>query len=382
MSPPARTGINALFLEPGMGGLETYVNELIGELISIAPSMRLTVVANARGREVLAAQPWASEVTVRTPPLLSRRGLRMASELTALGWLASECFDVLHSPALTAPLATRAANVVVLADVTWIVAPTGAADVVITERMWRAAVPAVARRADRVVAISEAGAEQIRSRLGVAANRIEVIPLGTSARAHCAPTAPGELRERLRLGPGPVVLNVAAKKRHKNQVALVRALPAIRRSQPGAQLVLAGAPGDYEAELREEVSIQGLEDAVTFCGYVDSPDLEGLYALATCFAFPSLNEGFGLPILEAMERGLPVACSDRSSMPEVAGDAALLFDPDDPLEVARAVTRLLGEPALRGQLALAGQERKRLFTWRATAELTIGCWERALAARQ
>ena len=382
MSPPARTGINALFLRPGMGGLETYVNELVAELVQIAPSMRLTVVAGSEGRELLTRQPWAGEVTFRTPPLLSRPGLRMATEVGPLGWLASECFDVIHSPALTAPLATRAANVVVLADVTWIVAPSGGADVVVTERVWRAVVPAIARRADRVVAISQDGADQIVGRLRVPVDRVDVIPLGASARSGATPTPPAALRAALGLGDGPIVLNVGAKKRHKNQVALVRAMPLVLAAHPDAQLVLAGAPGEYERELRAAATQLGLERAVILCGYISQEQLEGLYAMATCFVFPSLNEGFGLPILEAMERGLPVACSNVSAMPEVAGDAALLFDPGDDGTVAAAITRLLADAALREQLVIAGRRRKRLFSWRATAERTIDCWERAVAARR
>ena len=382
MTPPARAGINALFLRPGMGGLETYVNELVGELVRIAPGMRLTLLAGDEGRELLGRQPWAGEVSFRTPPVLSRPGLRMLTEVSLLGWLASETFDVLHSPALTAPLLTTAANVVVLADVTWIVAPTGGADVVMTERAWRAVVPAIARRADRVVAISRDGAGQIAEHLRVPPRRIDVIPLGASPRPAVTAAAPAELRAALGLGDGPVVLNVGAKKRHKNQAALVRAMPSVRAAHPTAQLVLAGAPTEYEQELRGEVARLGLEAAVTFCGYVSQEQLEGLYSLATCFAFPSLSEGFGLPILEAMERGLPVACSDVSAMPEVAGEAALLFDPRDDEAVAQALIRLLGDAALRELLAGAGRARKRLFSWRTTAERTIDCWERAVAARR
>lgn len=382
MTPPARTGINALFLRRGMGGLETYVNELVGELVQIAPSMRLTILAGSEGRELLARQPWAGEVSFRTPPVLSRPGLRMATEIGPLGWLASSAFDVIHSPALTAPLATRAANVVVLADVIWIVAPSGGRDVGLTERAWRAVIPTIARRADRVVAISHAGAEQIVERLHVPASRVDVIPLGASSRPAVTPTPPAELRARLGLSDGPVVLNVGAKKRHKNQVALVRALPSVRVAHPAAQLVLAGAPTEYELELRAEVRRLGLEGAVVFCDYVSQEDLEGLYSIATCFVFPSVNEGFGLPVLEAMERGVPVACSNVSAMPEVAGDAALLFDPGDSEDVAGAITRLLGDAALRARLTEAGTRRKRAFSWRATAERTIDCWERALAARR
>jgi alpha-1,3-rhamnosyl/mannosyltransferase len=95
-----------------------------------------------------------------------------------------------------------------------------------------------------------------------------------------------------------------------------------------------------------------------------------------------LNEGFGLPILEAMERGLPVACANVSALPEVAGDAALLFDPRDPEAVGVAIARLLGDAALRERLAQAGRSRTQSFSWRTTAERTIDCWERALAARR
>lgn len=382
MTAPARAGINALFLEPGMGGLETYVERVIGELVTVAPLTRLTVLTNRAGRALLEAKPWASEVAFRTPPVLGRRGLRMATELTALGWLASESFDVLHSPALTAPLATRAANVVVLADVTWLVAPTGESDVVLTERLWRAAVPTVARRADRVVAISRAGADLIVERLRVPEDRIDLIPLGTSARSAAPPTPPEELRRRLGIGAGPVILNVGMAKRHKNQISLVRSLPAVRARHGDAHLVLAGASGHYERQLREEVRRLDLEGAVTFAGYVEQRDLEGLYALATCFAFPSLQEGFGLPILEAMQRGLPVACSNVSAMPEVAGEAVLLFDPHDTGAIAATISSVLGDAALRERLARAGRARAGVYSWRRTAELTLECWERTLAARR
>src|SRR3954447_23680763 len=107
-----------------MGGLETYVRELVPELVRAAPGMRLSVVCNHSGRDLLASEPWASEVELVTHPLVGRRGLRAVSELTVLGAIASRRFDLLHSVALTGPLRTRAAHVVVLADATWIVEPT------------------------------------------------------------------------------------------------------------------------------------------------------------------------------------------------------------------------------------------------------------------
>jgi len=376
-----RVGLNNIFLEPGMGGLETYVLELIPALLDVAPDLDLTVFCNSRGRELLEAQPWASDVALTTPAG-SRRGLRALYELGPLGAVAGRRrLDVLHSPALTAPLATRAANVVVLADTTWISVPDLGKGQAMTVRLWQAAVPYVARRADRVVAISEAGAADVERHLRVPRERIDVIPLGYGVRSRPEPTPSAELRARLGLGDGPIVLNVAMKKVHKNQLRLLRALPAIRERAPGAQLVMPGAATPYEDELRAEAGRLGIADVVTFPGYVDAADLEGLYAVASAFVFPSLNEGFGLPVLEAMARGLPVVTSNLSSLPEVAGDAALLVDPTSVEQIADATTRVLTDAALREELIAAGVRRPPEFSWERTASATLESWKRSVAER-
>jgi glycosyltransferase involved in cell wall biosynthesis len=376
---PLRVGLNAIFLEPGMGGLGTYVLELVPALLRAAPELRLTVLANERGRGLLAAQAWAGEVAIDVPAVMTRRGLRAAGELTVLGALASRRFDVLHSAALTAPLATRAANVVVLADTTWLTNPDMGRGQAATVRLWQAAVPIVARRADRVVAISEDSARQVREQLRIDPARLDVIPLGYRPKPHAAATPEGELRARLGLGDGPIVLNVAMKKVHKNQRRLVQALPRIRAAVPGARLVLAGAPTPYEAELDAEARASGVAEHVTQPGYVDDADLEGLYAAASVFVFPSLNEGFGLPVLEAMGRGLPVVTSDRSALPEVAGDAALRADPESVAASADATVLARLDAETRARLTAAGRARPAAFTWERAAAETVDCWERARA---
>jgi alpha-1,3-rhamnosyl/mannosyltransferase len=120
---------------------------------------------------------------------------------------------------------------------------------------------------------------------------------------------------------------------------------------------------------------------VVFLGYVDDADLEGLYRAATAFAFPSVNEGFGLPLLEAMARDLPVVCANVSAMPEVAGDAALQFDPYSTDEVAEALIRVVGDGALREDLVRRGRARLDAFSWTRSAEGTLESWSRALAGR-
>jgi len=374
-----RAGVNAIFLEPGMGGLGTYVMELVPALLRQAPQLQLSILCNHRGRELLAAQPWASAVRLDVPPVITNRGLRAAGELTLLGALASRRFDVLHSVALTAPLLTRAANIVVLADTTWLTVPDLGKGQAATVRLWQAVVPHVARRADRVIAISEASARDVREHLRVDPARIDVIPLGYGTPPRRDSTPEAELRGRLGLGAGPIVLNVAMKKRHKNQRRLVQALPQIRERVPGAQLVLAGASTPYEAELRAEADALGLDGAVALPGYVDAADLEGLYAAAAAFVFPSLNEGFGLPVLEAMARGVPVVTSNVSSLPEVAGDAALLVDPGSVSEIAAATVRVITDAAARERLIAAGLRRPAAFTWDRAARATLASWDRARA---
>jgi glycosyltransferase involved in cell wall biosynthesis len=377
MTRPLRAGINAIFLEPGMGGLETYVLELTPALLRANPSLRISVLCNPLGRELLAGQPWVGEVELITPRA-AVRGLRAFYELGPLGARAGRLFDVIHSPALTAPLATRAANVVVLADTTWITLPDLGKGQAATVRLWQAIVPRVARRADRVVAISQASAEDVERHLRVPRERIDVVPLGYGTPPGVEPSAAAELRSRLALGDGPIVLNVAMQKVHKNQLALVRALPAVRAAVPDAVLVLPGAATPYQGELRAEAQRQGVDGAVVFPGYVDDADLEGLYAAASAFVFPSLNEGFGMPVLEAMARGLPVVTSSVSSLPEVAGDAALLVDPTSVDEIAAATVRVLTDPGLRERLVAAGRSRPAAFTWERAAEGTLESWRRAL----
>ena len=168
---------------------------------------------------------------------------------------------------------------------------------------------------------------------------------------------------------------------HKNLGRLVDAMGTVHKQFPDAVLVLPGRATEHEHELQEQASGLGLDRAVRFLGWLSEPELEGLYQAATCFVYPSLQEGFGLPVLEAMRRGTPVACSNTSSMPEVGGEAVLYFDPTDTAAIAAALARLLSEPELRERLTEAGTERQRLFTWRATAEATFESYSRAYSER-
>jgi glycosyltransferase involved in cell wall biosynthesis len=188
-----------------------------------------------------------------------------------------------------------------------------------------------------------------------------------------------EVRAELGAGERPLLLTVSAKRPHKN---LRRLLSALALVDPGRRpvLVLPGYPTPHERELRARADELGIASEVRFFGWVPDTQLEDLYRAADAFVFPSLAEGFGLPVLEAMARGIPVATSGRTSLAEVAGDAALLFDADDERSLAVAIERLLYEPGLAERLAAAGRERSANFTWEATAAGTVASYRRALGA--
>jgi len=246
-------------------------------------------------------------------------------------------------------------------------------------RGMRVLVPLAARRSHRVIADSRSTRDDLARLTATPPEKVDVVPLGFGAVARTEPIPEPELRRRLDADDRPIVLSVSAKLPHKNLLRLIGALASIPDDRRPL-LVLPGYPTPHEAQLRSQAEQLGATADVRFLGWVSDEELEGLYAAAGCFVFPSLYEGFGLPVLEAMARGVPVACSSRGSLAEVVGDAALIFDPESESEIASAIERLLGDQALAESLRAAGHERAARFTWSATAAGTLEAYGRALSA--
>src|SRR4051794_17619821 len=204
-----RIGINAVFLQPRMGGLETYVRELVPALLGARPELEIRIYVTRDGQALLAGEAWAGDVELVSHPLLGRPGTRAVAETTFLGHLASrDRVDVLHNVALTAPLKTRAANVVLLADVTWLRQPETVGRA--RSLLWRMLVLPAARRADRLITLSEASRAEIVADVKVPAERVDVIHLGHGASRRAEAMPEDQLRRRLELGSGPIVLSVSA----------------------------------------------------------------------------------------------------------------------------------------------------------------------------
>ena len=375
---PAHVGLNLIFLVPGeTGGMEVAARELIPQLIAQAPpGMRFTAFVN---REAAAeGGPWGELLPAVTVPVRARdRKQWVLGEQALLPPLAARAgVTLVHSMASTAPLWGPFRRVVTIHDLIYARFPDAHSG--LRDRGMRVLVPAAARRSHRVIADSQSTRADLLELTRVPAERIDVVPLGLGSAARAEPLTPVQARARFELGDRRVVLTLSAKRPHKNLAALIDALaqiPADRRPL----LVLPGYATWHEAELRERAAAAGVAGDVRFLGWVSGVDVESLWSVADAFVFPSLYEGFGLPVLEAMARGVPVACANASSLPEVAGDAALLFDPRDRGEIARAMERLLDEPQLAERLRGLGRERARTFTWERTARLTLESYAAALS---
>ncbi len=373
-------GLNLIFLVPGeTGGMEIAARELIPALLAAAPAgMRFTAFVN---RELSATGELREQLPLVTVPVRAHNRIQwVLGEQALLAPLAMRArVDLVHSLASTAPLWGRFRRVTTVHDLIYARFPEAHSG--LRGKGMRVLVPAAARRSQRVIADSSSTREDLIELLALPAERIDVVPLGLGATRRPPPTDGQALRERLLLADRRVVLSLSAKRPHKNLLALIGALARMPVPERPA-LVLAGYPTEHEAQLRARARELGVERDVRFPGWLSDADVEGLWAIAAAFVFPSLYEGFGLPVLEAMARGVPVACSNATSLPEVAGDAALLFEPHDEAAIADALSRLLSDAALAERLRAAGRERVRAFTWERTARATIDSYERALRARQ
>ena len=370
-------GLNLIFLVPGeTGGMEVAARELIPALVAeAAPGTRFTAFIN---REAAATRdgPWGEMLPAVTVPVNARNRVQwVLGEQALLPALAARArVQLMHSMASTAPLWGSFRRVVTVHDLIYAHFPDAHAG--IRDKGMKVLVPAAARRSDRVIADSKSTRDDLVALLGIAPERVDVVPLGLGAVLRQTPAPEREVRARFELGDRNVVLGLSAKRPHKNLLALIGALVRIP-IEDRPVLVLPGYATAHEVELRARAELLGVSDDVRFPGWVSAAELEGLWALARAFVFPSLYEGFGLPVLEAMARGVPVACSAIPALREVVADAALLFAPHDEQAIAQALQRLLGDPALAESLRARGVRRAHEFTWERAARGTLESYARA-----
>jgi glycosyltransferase involved in cell wall biosynthesis len=371
---PVKIGINALFLIPGkVGGSETYLRSLVRALQALPGDHAYVLYTNreAAGTFELVDPRWRE---VRCPVAATNRIARMAYEQLALPLHAyRDRLDLLHSPGYTAPLRLPCTNVVSILDLNYHFHPEDWTRLALAAN--RTLIPRVARAATRVITISECSRRAIHDVLHVPDEKITVTLLG--ADGNLVAPAPHTAVEALGL-TGPYILTVTASHPHKNVDGLFRAYErACRAWADPPPLVVVGIRGLHQERLEDLVRTWQGAGRIVFPGWVDAPLLAALYRGARVFAFASKYEGFGIPVLEAMTADVPVVSSNRASLPEVCGDAAILVDPDDLDAFAAALRRLATDEAARRDLIAKGRAQGARFTWRRTAEGTLAAYTRA-----
>jgi len=381
-------GLDALDLAPGRsGGIETYFRELLAALQALPPDgVRYTLLGLA---PVTGTLPTAGQaVRVRafacgrpSPGWLLRGAVRrltgrdvLAPAIRRLG------LDVVHHPFTTVNTpGLRRPSVLTVHDLQHEFFPEHFAPGELARR--RRAYPASARGATRVIAISAHVKGTLVERYGVDPARVAVVhhAVGPQFRPAHAPAAVEALRRRHGLGR-PFLYYPAASWPHKNHGVLLEALRLLAdRGRFDGDLVLTGLAREGHGELSGAIRRLDLGDRVRLLGHLPAGELPLLYAAAELLVFPSRFEGFGLPVLEAMASGCPVACADATSLPEVAGGAALLFDPGSPEQLAERVAQVLEGPALRRRLVEAGLRRAAAFSWGRAARETVAVYRAAAA---
>jgi glycosyltransferase involved in cell wall biosynthesis len=347
--------IPLLTLVPGrLGGSEIYVRELLrglGREGTHAYRVVLPPVAPGAGEGLPSVVARRYRRASSTPERL----LAMSLATARPGRLTADLEDagVVHFPLTIELPRTALPKVVTLHDVQHLDLPQlfPRAERALRSALWHRSL----HRAARVVAISEFVRDRAVAKLGLAAERVRVVPLGLDHDVLRPGTA----------GREPFLLYPARPWRHKNHARLYEAFALVRRERPDVRLVLTGG-GDFGA----------VPDGVEVRGHVTQAELVSLLQRASALVFPSLYEGFGLPPLEAMACGCPVACSNAAALPETVGDAARLFDPRDPQAIAAAVLDVLREPASWVERGLARAER---YSWAETARLTDAVYAELVA---
>ncbi len=372
-----RIGIDARFFGPVGKGLGRYTERLIENLERIAGEHEFVVFlrkenfdlyrpSSPRFRKVLADFRWYSlSEQLLFPPLILR-----------------ERIDLMHFPHFNLPVLTPCPFVVTIHDLILLRYPTrrattlNAAVYAVKYAGYRAVIMLAAWRARKIITVSEYTKREIVRELGVGPERVAVTYEASDGVEAGQLTIPGTVDLKSKGIERPFFLYVGNAYPHKNLERLISVFRRLRESGLDAQLVLVGKMDYFYGRLMDEASASGLlgRNDVIFYGYAEEAELAELYRQARAYVFPSLLEGFGLPPLEAMRYGTPVAAADSSCLPEILEDAAVYFDPERDDDIARAMREVFDDQALRSRLSERGRERVGRFSWADCAKRTYGIY--------
>ncbi len=361
-----RVGLDLVGVPPRKTGIRRYAGSLTRALA--LQDARAQYFAFG-GNHILDELGEASNITRVECSSAGRSGRRLAEQLSLPGRLKRYNLDLVHSVNNTLPVLSRLPSVVTVHDLTFFRLSAQRFEKQKTA-YYRIFVPMSLRHATRIICVSSNTARDLALAYGITKDKTRCVYNGLDSDFG---------RNSDRVFASPYVLFVGAVEPVKNVLRLIEAYHMFRARRGGDHALVIAGPLDRSYEkARESVTRLGLLDRVVFTGEVSDSEIKSLHKYADAFIFPSLYEGFGLPVLEAMACGTPVVTSNTSSLPEVAGDAALLVDPESVEEIASAMEKILTDPDLRSELSRKGRERAGLFTWERCARETLEVYREVL----
>ncbi len=370
---PLRIGVNALYLLPGgVGGTEIYLRQLLRALAEIDSPHHYLVFTNCETGSDLLPRSSRFEQCPQPVDAVNRVSRILFEQFRLPGAVRRQKVNVLLNPGFTGPVLSGVPSVTVFHDLQHVRHPEHFRSFDLL--FWRFLLWQSAKKSKHLIAVSEATQRDLVQHYHVSADAVSVVMHGVEPEFFSLGRIPDEGL--------PYVLCVSTLHPHKNLERLVRVFAQLRSKRPQLRLVLAGMRGFQTKQIEKQISDSGVAAAVDVTGWIARERLYDLYRRATVFVYPSTFEGFGMPVLEALAAGVPVACSDIPPLREVAGGAALFFNPGREDEMVEALDRLLSDAALAGGLAAAGKARARLFTWENAARATLDCLEGASGQRQ
>jgi glycosyltransferase involved in cell wall biosynthesis len=351
------------------GGISRFARELARALVrACSPDEEITLFFNGSRRRSLSQRLNAAPCKVIA---LSKKLFRLGIMLAHLFRISQDRLigrpDIFIASDHVLPYLLHSGSVFVVHDLTF--RRSSAFHTPLNRWFLRLMMPRFLRRADAVIAVSESTRQDLLAYYSFAHDKIHVIREGVSRffRPVSDPKVLTSVRRRYAL-PDRFLLCLGIVEPRKNILTVLQALPEVRAHISDIRLVIAGPKGWRIGALLKEIRSREMENALLYIGEVEEEDLPAVYTLASLFLFPSQYEGFGLPVIEAMACGVPVICSNTSSMPEIAGDAALFAPPNNASEWARLIGYMLESPKVRDGQRRKGLDRASRFTWDETAQ--------------
>jgi len=377
-----RVGFDARYTRPSRAGLGQVVHYLLGEFLCAQSSHEFHLFRHVWPVD----DTWLSDRRVHVhhvrsgSPKIILDSRERWDQISLPVSLLLQRIDVYHATGLVAPVLAPCPVVLTLYDLTFLMFPH--LHDPISQSYLARWVPRSVHRATHLIAISETTKRDAIKHWNLPPSRITVIPLGVHPRFRLSrenDTVENVLRQYNLPSRKNYILFVGTLEPRKNLVRLIHAYGSLVRNHAcNHQLVLCGRKGWLYDEIFTAVADAGLREKVVFAQNIPDEALPHVYRGSVAFVYPSLYEGFGLPVLEAMACGTPVITSNVSSLPEVVGESALLIDPTDTKQIAQAMKRVCSDPELRSDLAERGLARSSEFSWRTTAEQTMRVYEQVV----